>query len=239
MKVSPGCRFCYAEAHDRRHLLARDLHWGADAPRRFASEQTMRGPLAWDRAAARAGERRRVFCASMGDFFEIHPMPLMAQLQRVFRRKVFTLIADTAHLDWLLLTKRPENVRELVPGDWRSGFPANVWVGVSAENREAAERRLPILAEIPARLRFVSYEPALGPVDFSPWLRSGCLHWVIAGAESRPGRRAGRPANLGWFAAVRDQCRRAGVPFFLKQIAIDGAIVETPELAGRRWMEVP
>lgn len=159
-KVSAGCAHCYAETLANRFYPGL---WGTDAPRRPAEEQYWREPLAWNRKARRDGVRRRVFCASMGDVFEDRP-----DLRRP-RAKLWTLIRRTPHLDWLLLTKRPENLTALLPEGWGEGWE-NVWLGVTAENQQTAEERIPILLETPARVRFASCEPLLGPVDLT-WLR--------------------------------------------------------------------
>lgn len=99
-------------------------------------------------------------------------------------------------------------------------FPfSNVWLGVSVEDQKMADERIPLLLQTPAAVRWVSYEPALGPIDFQPWLtitrqRDRMLDWIVAGGESGPGA---RPAHPDWFRSVRDQCLAAGVPFFFKQ----------------------
>lgn len=238
-KVSPGCKHCYAEALDKRHLRSRDSHWGANAPRLFADEQYWRQPLAWNRAAERAGERRRVFCMSMGDLFELHSIPLYAAIQATARRRVFDTIEATPALDWLLLTKRPENLAPMLPTHWRERPPANVWLGASIENQAMADERLPVLLDAPAVVHFVSYEPALGPIDLDAAAPGRCtdeLDWLIAGAES--GHKA-RPARLWWFRSVRDQCERLDVVFFFKQRMKAKRKVSLPLLDGRQWTETP
>lgn len=243
-KVSAGCKYCYAESQDKRHLRSRDLHWGENAPRLFASDAYMAQPLVWNRAAERAGVRRRVFCASMGDFFELHPDPRIAARQQEYRDRVYKLIDQTPWLDWLFLTKRPENVQGMVP--WLGRFPANVWLGVSVENQDAAEARIPILLDLDAQYSgvrpFLSCEPLLGPIDLEAAAPSHALpltlHWVIAGSES--GANA-RPAELDWFRSLRDQCTRLGVPYFFKQYREPGQRkkVSLPVLDGRQWAEIP
>lgn len=125
------------------------------------------GPIGWDRAAMRRGVRERVFCASMADVFEDHPDLVGPRLD------LWALIQQTPNLDWLLLTKRPENFARFLP--WLAAVPAepwpNVWGLVSAEDQKHADMRIPPLIEAPFAVRGVSYEPALGPVDLSPWLR--------------------------------------------------------------------
>ena len=141
------------------------------------------------------------------------------------------------NLIWLLLSKRPQNFRKMLPVDWGSGYP-NAWLGTTAENQTEANRRLPILCRTPAVRRFVSAEPLLEAVDLSPWLPS--LDWVITGCESDPkSKRAGRHCDLAWVRSLRDQCLASGSAFWLKQLAVDGRVVELPELDGRIWTERP
>lgn len=179
-KVSEGCTRCYAEALDHR-FHAHDPHWGPNAPRRFFGVAHWNEPLAWNRKAEKEGQRYRVFCASMADWAEDR-----ADLV-VPREKLWLLIAKTPWLDWLLLTKRPENIAAFLPQQiypmrapqliypmgardvyrppWRVGPWPNVWLGTTAENQERAEERLPWLLSVPARIHFVSCEPLLGPID--------------------------------------------------------------------------
>lgn len=207
-KVSPGCKHCYAETWAKR-LGA--LLWGARAPRRQFSDAHWRQPLAWNSAVPQ-GKRERVFCASMADVFEDR-RDLDAPRERLWK-----LIEATPRLDWLLLTKRPENVADLAP--YGDRWPDNVWVGTTAENQRWLDRRMLQLAAIPARVLFLSCEPLLGPVDFSNWLKLSKLgelrmvDWVIAGGES--GAHA-RPMNPDWARSIRDQCLAAGVRFHFKQ----------------------
>ena len=125
--------------------------------------------------------------------------------------KLAALIVNTPSLDWLLLTKRPENIATLSP--WSSQWPNNVWLGTTVETQSLAEERLPKLCAVPAGLRFISCEPLLGPLDLSSWLGS-YIHWVIAGGESGP---KARPSDPVWFRLIRDQCAEASVPFHFKQ----------------------
>jgi protein gp37 len=210
-KVSPGCQNCYAERLGNRY----GVEWGADAPRRFFSDAHWREPLAWNRAAEKAGERRRVFCGSMCDVME----PWTGFYGT--RLKLGNLIRKTLNLDWLLLTKRPECWdRALLEMGWdtkSAGLPENIWLGVTAENQEMAERRIPILLRTPAAVRFVSAEPLLGPVDFGKRLCQP--DWLIVGAESGPNA---RPMDLAWARSLLDQCQAAGVSFFMKQICERG-----------------
>ncbi len=264
VKVSPGCTNCYAATFD--HRLG-GKHWGPKSRRRFFGEKHWEQPAKWQRKAIKTGERQRVFCASMADVFEDLPMdhPDRAEVAAA-RIELWAVIRDTMQLDWLLLTKRPENFRRFLPDD----FLPNVWLGVTAEDQEHADLRIPLLLETPASKRFVSYEPALGPIDIRRYLwpvhsrwpagydshgeaiaagkvvtrHPQCLlakgvplvKWVIAGAESGPGA---RPMNEEWVRDVRTQCSESETAFFYKQRIDDGRKVELPELDGAVWSEVP
>lgn len=201
VKVSPGCKHCYAETFAYR--IGRDL-WGARAERRFFSDAHWQEPRRWNAAAERLGVRQRVFCASMSDVFEPR-RDLDAARERLWR-----LISETTALDWLLLTKRPDRVERAVP--WGDDWPVNVWLGVTAENQLWAQKRIPLLIDIPAKIRFLSCEPLISALDLSPWLAG--INWVIAGGES--GHKA-RPMNPDWVRAIRDQCKKESVPFHFKQ----------------------
>ena len=201
-KVSAGCANCYAAALPPG--MRRGAEWGKDRPRVVASESYWRQPLTWNRAAAKAGERHRVFCASTADVFEANE-----ELDDD-RARLFFLIKVTPHLDWLLLTKRPEYAVEWWRRQTGQAWPANAWIGTSVEDQRAADARIPYLLGLPARVRFLSMEPLLGAV--APDLTG--ISWVIVGGES--GRHA-RPMHPEWARSLRDQCTAAGVAFFFKQ----------------------
>ncbi|MXV16857.1 DUF5131 family protein [Pedobacter sp. HMF7056] len=224
IKVSDGCKNCYAETLDRRWNGG---HWGPGSQRKAMSNKYWLQPLLWDEKARKAGVKAKVFCASMADVFEGHPDTL-PHLTRLFR-----VIENTPNLIWQLLTKRPENIVTLLRSgtNWMSKFPDNVWIGTSVENQKAADERIKHLSRVPASVRFLSCEPLLGPVDLSTvfglyefdenkyalkvgsrWADSP--DWIIAGGES--GHHA-RPAHPDWIRLLRDQCAGAGVPFFFKQ----------------------
>lgn len=177
-KVSEGCRNCYAERDfdTRRKVVA----WGPGKPRHRTTAAYWKQPLAWNRKAEQAGARPRVFCASLADWLDPEaPSGWLVDL--------LGLIELTPNLDWLLLTKRPQLWRRSVCGvrdacEKRSAFhlgsgygiasqwidnipPENVWFGVTVEDQASADKRIPMLLEIPARVRFLSCEPLLGPVD--------------------------------------------------------------------------
>lgn len=205
-KVSPACQHCYAEAWAKR---VGSPVWGKTASRRFFGDSHWNEPLRWNQEAATEGVRRRVFCASMADVFErraeLHP----------WRDRLWDLIDQTPSLDWLLLTKRPHNIRSMVP--WRDEWPLNVWLGSTAENQIWADKRVPELLAIPARVRFLSCEPLLGSLDLGGYLSKDpaeSIHWVIAGGESGA---HSRPMNPEWVRGLRNQCQEKGVAFHFKQ----------------------
>lgn len=240
-KVSPGCSACYAEAFDKR---IGGNHWGPGVERRTFGEKHWNEPKRWNAKAAKLGERHRVFCSSMADVFEAEAPA--GQLDRLW-----PLIRETPHLDWLLLTKRPERIGASLPADWGQGY-ANVWLGTSVEDQTRAEERIPHLLGVPAVVRFLSMEPLLERVTLNPWLLTehgrrliGALpgiSWVIVGGESGP---RARPMHPDWARSLRDQCVSAGVPFLFKQHGEHrdgvrlGKKAAGRELDGRTWDEYP
>ncbi len=229
-KVSQGCVNCYAESFAKRYGKA---EWGPTAQRVKTSVANWRKPIAWDRKAGQEGIRRRVFCSSLADVFEDN------QQLPEWRTELFALIEQTPNLDWLLLTKRPENVNGMIPTTWNTfeKWPAHVWIGTSVEDQAAADKRIPKLVNIPAHVRFLSCEPLLGPVDLtgksidSVWIdpeyykidyglrdvidaEGWPIDWVIVGGESGPGA---RPMHPTWAQSLRDQCVAAGVAYHFKQ----------------------
>ncbi len=207
-KVSPGCQHCYAEAWAKR--VGANV-WGSHSPRRFFGDSHWIEPLRWNDEAQRLGRNRRVFCASMADVFEAR-----AELNPS-RERLWNLILETPWLDWLLLTKRPQNIERLSP--WTADWPSNVWIGTTAENQTWADRRIPVLLQFPAARRFLSCEPLLGPIDLSAWIGRQSrelfpIDWVIAGGESGSQARVMLPS---WARSLRDQCSVANIPFHFKQ----------------------
>lgn len=200
-KVSAACKHCYAETWARR--VGSNV-WGHKATRRFFSDNHWSQPRKWNREAADDGERRRVFCASMADVFEDR-----RELD-IHRVRLWRLIEETPHLDWLLLTKRPEKIADLSP--WIGGeWPGNVWLGTTVERQKWVSRIDEILKHR-ARIHFLSCEPLLGPLDIRAW--TSRLDWVIAGGESGP---KARPTKPIWVEELRDQCVGSDVAFHFKQ----------------------
>ncbi len=199
-KVSPACDHCYAEAWDKRFDGGR---WGPHSAR--TRTKTWGNPVKWNRQAAETGTRPRVFCASLADVFDNHK-----SIQGEWRRDLWSLIKATPNLDWLLLTKRPQNIAKMLPDGWGDGW-SNVWLGTTVENQTEWNRRWPHLARVPAAIRFISAEPLLGPVDM---IGQGQLHWLITGGESGTNF---RPADADWFRSLRDQCEMLDIAFLFKQ----------------------
>lgn len=241
-KVSDGCTNCYAETMSGRNPKTLGV-WGKYGTRVVASESMWKQPLKWDKAAAEAGERHRVFCASLADVFEGEDtMPADSwRVIREARRRLFDLIVATPNLDWLLLTKRPENIETVLKTAFPTIYGLNlsgantfidvwmdrVWIGTSVENQEQADKRIPELLKISAKVRFLSMEPLLGPVEFSDvsnrsdWKSQlgkkalDGIDWVIVGGESGPNA---RPFDISWARSIISQCKTAGVSVFMKQL---------------------
>lgn len=212
-KVSAGCKNCYAERMVGRGEVGRVIHGSNDFGKVALHPDRLDHPLHWRKP-------RRVFVCSMGDLF--HQDVPDEFIARVWRR----FIQCPRHT-FLVLTKRPGRMLAWLTKDRGPvEFPTlrNVWLGVSAENQNAADERIPLLLQTPAAVRFVSVEPMLGPVSLYPFMvgdghdmpyfRDGALHWVICGGES--GQNA-RPMHPDWALSLRDQCLEAGVPFLFKQ----------------------
>ncbi len=224
-KVSAGCKNCYAERQAKRF-------WG---DRKFTDvrfhQERLEEPLHWKKPC-------RIFVCSMGDLFHTD----------VKTEWIDSIIEVMEACEWhtfIVLTKLPELMDEKLGGVTEDNplralgggdYVLNLWLGVSVENQETADERIPVLLKIPAEKYIVCYEPALGPVDLARWLSirdagygnaprwelmrssdgegKSLIDWVIAGGETGP---HARPAHPDWFRAVRDQCQAAGVPFFFKQ----------------------
>jgi protein gp37 len=272
-KVSQGCKNCYAETIAGRFWAKQYPKNEDGSDRQFTNvrlhPERLDQPLKWKKP-------QKVFVNSMSDLFHKNvPFEFIAY--------VYGFMAVCPQHTFQVLTKRPERMLEFY--EWsRSRYTwveqplDNVWVGVSVED-QANDWRIEYLLDTPAAVRFVSYEPALGPLDLNVkhalpcpcckdtgWgkyrvrdlitgrseIASGydavcddCgasgvgaprVDWVIAGCESGP---KARPAELDWFRSLRDQCQAAGVPFFLKQMMVDGKMKKYPELDGKTWKEFP
>lgn len=231
VKVSPGCAHCYAEAFSKR---TGNAVWGNESPRRFFGDKHWNEPRKWNAAAQVEGQRKRVFCASMADVFEDRP-----DLEQP-RQRLLELIDETPWLDWLLLTKRPENIIPIMDRAMNGNFEPratfvrhmpNVWLGVTGEDQTHFTRRMAHLLGVSATVRFVSAEPLLGPIimgHFRP-------DWLIVGGES--GGKA-RPMERAWVESLRDQCDER-TAFFFKQWGGVNKKATGRELDGRTWDALP
>lgn len=221
VKVSPGCENCYAETLS--HRWGNDI-WGPakTTDRKFFGLKHWQEPIKWNHAARHLPDHvgKKVFCASMCDVFEDHPG---VEVERI---KLWNLIQSAPNLIWQLLTKRPENIMEMIPKGWQYKLPDNIWIGTSVEDQKRADERIPHLLEVPATVHFLSCEPLLEQVDLNNYLYNrivmgGARHmhrnitWVIVGGESGPGK---RPFDTDWARVIRHQCDAAGVAFFMKQV---------------------
>lgn len=229
-KVAPECAHCYAE--ELMALRWRKVEWGDKGTRKRTT--TWNDPIKWNRNAEQSGERRRVFCASLADVFEDR------EELKFWRRDLFSLIDQTPWLDWLLLTKRPENIRQMWEGEHHR---SNVWLGTSC-GHSGSLMRIPklLMCRKLSPVLFLSAEPLLERINLtrieapaelqkSPngglcanalmsddaryFQFHGQLDWVIVGGES--GRNA-RRCETDWIRSIVRQCRNAGVPCFVKQL---------------------
>lgn len=217
-KIAPACDHCYAADMAKRYGW---VEWG-NHPRKRTSDALWNGVRKWQRQApafaAEHGRRRRVFCASLADVFD-------NQVPDDWRADLWALIQDCPDLDFLMLTKRPQNIEKMLPAFWDE-VRGHVWLGTTVEDQAHADANIPHLLKHDSAVRFVSVEPMLGPIDLGlgKWvgLFSGRfddaptrdIDWVIAGGESGP---SARPSHPDWFRDLRDQCETAGVAFLFKQ----------------------
>ncbi len=279
--VSPGCVNCYALelAESRLEPLFRRAYkaagfadwetrpvWGRNATR-VLSKGFWKDAVRINKMHASRGTRGRWF-PSMIDWLDEMPGGIIDREGKKLEPAAgmgdfMKLIHDTPNLDWLLLTKRPENWGRRIEECWKQfpiphpirvwlsrwftgEPPANVWIGTSTEDQERADKRIPEMLKIPARLRFLSVEPLLGPIEFSDVSKRGDaveqlgkralegIDWVIVGGES--GSKA-RPCNVDWIRSVARQCKAAGVPCFVKQLGAN-IIMEGPFGEDRELHEI-
>ena len=248
-RVHAGCEHCYAESYANRYGKA---IWGPSGTRVKTSDANWKKPLKWNKDAEKAGERKRVFCASLADIFEDWQGPILNHKgerigrERPFgdglgdvmewgtmddlRRDLFAMIDATPHLDWLLLTKRPENIRRMwlpIHETSHGGqshhfieYRHNVWLLTSVSDQKTADKYIPPLLECRDLVPVlgVSAEPLLDGANLSPYLTpsSRCgLDWVIVGGESGP---KSRPCRTAWVRSIVQQCHDANVSCFVKQL---------------------
>lgn len=204
-KVTPGCDNCYAEGWSKR---SGHVKWGKN-PRKRTTEAYWKAPYVWQREApqfeAQYGRRQRIFCASLADVFD-------NQVDPSWRQDLFELIKATPNLDWQLLTKRPQNIKKMLPSDWGAGGWPNVWLGFTAEDQVRFDQRKRVMSEVPAAVWFISYEPAIGSLHISD--HDPKPNWLIIGGESGPNSRPMRPE---WVDSILRDCSKLGIAPFFKQ----------------------
>lgn len=213
-KVSPGCKFCYADR------MAKRLHAMGQPRYRNGFQVTLQpdvveAPLEWKKP-------RLIFVNSMSDLFHV-------DVPDDFIIRCFKVMEQAEQHTFQVLTKRPERVADLAP---RLSWPANVWMGTSVENADYVWR-VHELVGVPSHVRFLSIEPLLGPIGSLPLTG---IHWVIAGGESGPGA---RPMRVEWVRRIRDRCIARNVPFFFKQWGGVNKKRNGRQLDGRYWDEMP
>jgi protein gp37 len=213
-KISPGCKFCYAERMAKR-LRAMGQKRYRNGFKLTLQPDVVEAPLHWKKP-------RVIFVNSMSDLFH-------AGVPLAYIQQCFDVMERASWHTFQVLTKRADRLAELAP---QLPWPQNVWMGVSVENADYTWR-IDELRKVPAAIRFLSVEPLLGPI---PYLPLADIHWVIVGGESGPGA---RPMEESWVLDIRDQCQAAGVPFFFKQW---GGVHKSRlgrELEDRTWNEMP
>ncbi len=235
-KIRTGCTNCYAEGIAKRF-------WGN---RKFTDVQChsdrLEQPMHWRKP-------RKIFVCSMGDLFH-EDVPFK------FIDDVFSVMIQASHHKFILLTKRPQRMKEYFDSIYTDnerydGFPLckmlnHIWLGVSVSTQKDADEMIPVLLQIPATVRFVSMEPMLTKINISEdiqgfehgnWHKKRpSLDWVICGCESGQNR---RHIDIDRIRNLKNQCVEAGVPFFLKQMEINGKVVKMPELDGKVWNQYP
>lgn len=266
-RVSEGCRNCYAESVAARFSgaglpyegLTRDGKWTGEVR---VVERHFLDPLRWEKP-------RRIFVNSMSDLF--HPNVTDETIDRVFAvmalapRHTFQVLTKRPERMRKYLADTRRNIpvynaaTKITGGDF-SKFPGdmantrssggswwplpNVWLGVSVEDQATADARVPLLLQTPAAVRFISYEPALGPVDFTHAVHNGecgsraCakgrVDQIIVGGESGPGA---RPCDVAWIRSTRDQCKAAGVACFVKQLGARPVGLPVPNDGRAVWRD--
>lgn len=225
-RVSAGCDHCYAvRGSYRLEKMGQEKYAGLTVlngrgDRHFngtvrCHEEALDRPERWTRP-------RMIFVNSMSDLFH-------RDVPKTFIQKVFDVMAGHPQHTFQVLTKRPERAASVAADlDWTK----NIWLGTSVEDSSVVER-VRILQKIPAKVRFLSVEPLLGPIPRLP-LRN--IHWVIAGGESGS---AARPMSIDWVRQIRDRCADRGVPFFFKQWGGVNKKARGRVLDGRIWDELP
>jgi len=213
---SSGCANCYAKRMAYR-LKGRHGYPKDDPFRVIFHPDRLDEPLHWKKPT-------RIFVCSMGDLFH-------DDVDGFWLSAIWSIIERCYWHTFLILTKRPERWKRLTPS---LQLYKNIWLGVSVEDQKTADERIPILLQIPAAKRFISFEPLLegiGEVDFNG------IHWAIIGGETGPNA---RPMEYDWAFSLSEQCEDAGIPFFYKYGPNDeGKVCKMPRLKGIVWDQIP
>jgi protein gp37 len=205
-KISEACDRCYAETMVTGRMGK--PNWGKDAPRTRTSVSYWKQPFKWDKDAAAAGIKSRVFCGSLCDIAEDR-----SDLDPI-RADLWPIMEQTKNLIYLMLTKRPALLTKIVPPSWLKNWPENVWPGTTAENQFWYDHRRPLLMKVPSRIHWFSLEPLLGPINLRFDNNEGSADWFIVGGESGKGS---RPMEAEWIRSIRSQVETHGKAFFFKQ----------------------
>ncbi len=217
-KISPGCAHCYAETITLRFKRGGPFLPGKTTIRLHPDR--LNDPGKWR-------SPRMVFVNSMSDLFH-------EEIPFEFVHDVFLSMQEHSSHTYQILTKRPGRMLDYVRWTGDATWPDHVWAGTSVENQYWADRRIPVLTQVPAAVRFLSVEPLLKSVDLKRFL--GDIQWVIVGGES--GHKA-RPMKPEWARHVRDDCAEADVPFFFKQWGGRTSKAGGRKLDGRAWDGMP
>ena len=201
-KVSDGCKNCYMFRDKKRYGQDPEVVVRSSA-------QTWNRPIRWNKDAAVAGRKELVFTCSWSDWFIKEADP--------WRDEAWSMIKNTPNLIYQILTKRPSRILANLPADWGNGYP-NVWLGVSAENQDEANRRIPLLLEAPAVVKFVSIEPQLSLVELTNLVKpTNKVDWVIYGGESGDSLTS-RPIDPEWIRIGLAECKKLDIAAFVKQM---------------------
>lgn len=208
-RISPACDHCYAATFVEGRLGGLGVKWGPGEDRRRTGASNWGKPRRWNRIAAEAGVRLKVFCSSLADILD-------NEVPDEWRAEAAEIIRDTPHLIWMLLTKRIGNGRKMLAAMFPDGVPENVALGVTICNQEEADRDLPKAVatkrDMGIRRLFVSAEPLLQRVSFAEFLAD--IDLVIVGGESGKGART---MPEPWAFLIRDECFFTSTPFHFKQ----------------------
>lgn len=218
-KVSEECRFCYID-----RMMNRVGIEAFKGP--IKTKAGWKNHARWNKECAKSGDRYRIFTCSMSDFLH--------RGADEWRAEAWAAIKSTPNLDWLILTKRADDIEACLPEDWGHGYP-NVWLGVTIGKQDSMWR-LDYLKKVPARIKFVSAEPLLEAIDFGGNLKG--INWVISGCESGAVDKR-RPMEMSWIESIDTQCNEAGTAHFFKQYYAGSELVKDGMLNGKVVQNFP